>query len=243
MPGWKARIGILSPSVFETPSDWDLILPPGFTLVATGLNVRAHTPEEFDKAIDTLESTLSVFEAEEVDAILLGGITLGTQRGYKAEQEIVSSLSQHVSLPITTGMNANVEALKHLKARKVVIATAYKERINRAVQRYYEECGLEVLAIRGLDVAKPVGQVKLPEYASYRAGRKLFQENPEADAVLIQGRWRSVAYVEDLETDIARPVVSSVAASLWWVLQTLGMKLPIDGYGRLLRQGKSPVSP
>jgi hypothetical protein len=27
MSGWKARIGYLSPSVFETPSDWDLILP------------------------------------------------------------------------------------------------------------------------------------------------------------------------------------------------------------------------
>ncbi|MDP6561003.1 MAG: hypothetical protein QF619_12945, partial [Candidatus Binatia bacterium] len=78
MPGWKARIGILSPSVFESPSDWDLILPPGFTLVATGLNVRVHSTEEFDKAIAALESTLSVFAAEEVDAILLSGITLGT---------------------------------------------------------------------------------------------------------------------------------------------------------------------
>jgi maleate cis-trans isomerase len=43
MSGWKARIGYLSPSVFETPSEWDLILPKGFTLVASGLNVKAHT--------------------------------------------------------------------------------------------------------------------------------------------------------------------------------------------------------
>src|SRR5262249_52430043 len=34
MSGWKARIGYLSPSVFETPSDWDYILPNGFTIVA-----------------------------------------------------------------------------------------------------------------------------------------------------------------------------------------------------------------
>ena len=76
MPGWKARIGILSPSVFDVPSDWNLILPQDFTLVATGLNVQAHTPKEFDKAIGALESTLTVFIAEEVDAILIGGITL-----------------------------------------------------------------------------------------------------------------------------------------------------------------------
>jgi hypothetical protein len=49
MSGWKSRIGYLSPSVFETPSDWDLILPKGFTIVSSGLNVQSHTEAEFDK--------------------------------------------------------------------------------------------------------------------------------------------------------------------------------------------------
>lgn len=242
MPGWKARVGFISPSVFEMPSDWNLILPPGFTFVATGLNVRSHTPEEFEKAIQAIESALSVFVAEEVDAVLLGGITLGTQRGYKEEGEIVSSLSQRVGLPITTVLNANVEALKHLKAKRIVVATAYQERINQALQRYFEAAGLEVAGIRGLDVSKPVDQVKLPEYASYRVALSVFRKNPDADALLIHGRWPSVAYVESLERDTARPVVSSQAASLWWVLQTLGMKVPIEGYGRLLRQETSSDS-
>ena len=77
MSGWKARIGYLSPSVFETPSDWDYILPKGFTIVASGLNVQAHTTEEFNTAIEALEKGLGIFTAEECDAILLGGITLG----------------------------------------------------------------------------------------------------------------------------------------------------------------------
>ncbi len=123
MPNWEARIGFLSPSVFEIPSDWNLILPREFSVVATGLNVQDHTPEEFDKAIASLESTLSVFIAEEVDAIVVGGITLATQRGYRAEQEVMSKLSKHFGLPITTGMQASVQALHHLKARKIVIAT------------------------------------------------------------------------------------------------------------------------
>ncbi len=242
MPGWKARVGFISPSVFEMPSDWNLILPPGFTFVATGLNVRSHTPEEFKKANQAIESALSVFVAEEVDAVLLGGITLGTQRGYKEEGEIVSSLSQRVGLPITTVLNANVEALKHLKAKRIVIATAYQERINQALQRYFEAAGLEVAGIRGLGVSKPVDQVKLPEYASYRVALSVFRENPDVDALLIHGRWPSVAYVESLERDTGRPVVSSQAASLWWVLQTLGMKVSIEGYGRLLRQEASSDS-
>ena len=243
MSGWKARIGFISPSVFEMPSDWNLILPSDFTLVATGLNVRAHTPEEFERAIEAIESALSVFVAEEVDAVLLGGITLGTQRGYKEEGEIVSSLSQRVGLPISTVLNANVEALKYLKAKKIAIATAYQERINQALGRYFEDAGLEVAGIRGLGVSKPVEQVKLPESASYKAALELFRDYPNVDALLIHGRWRSVAYVESLERETTRPVVSSHAASLWWVLQTLDMKVPIEGYGRLLLQESSPGSP
>ncbi|HEY7318029.1 MAG TPA: hypothetical protein VIE89_10685 [Candidatus Binatia bacterium] len=235
MSGWKARIGYLSPSVFETPSDWDLILPKGFTIVASGLNVQAHTPEEFNKAIDALEQGLGIFTAEECDAILLGGITLGTQRGYAAEQEVVAELSKKLGVPISTGMNASVEALRHLRAKTIVIATAYMEKINRAVQRYYEDAGFHVAAIAGLEVKKPVDQVKLPDYASYKAAKSLFQQNLAVDAILIQGRWRSVACVEELERDSGRSVVSSTSACLWWVLQRLAMRIPIEGYGQLLR--------
>jgi len=235
MSGWKARIGYLSPSVFETPSDWDLILPQGFTVVSSGLNVQAHTTEEFNKAIDALGAGLGIFAAEECDAILMGGITLGTQRGYQAEQDVVAKLSQQVGLPVSTAMNATVEALKSLKVRSTVIATAYKESINQAVKKYYQDGGLEVLAIDGLEVSRPVDQVKLPEYASYKVARELFRQYPKADSLLIQGRWRSVAHVQELEDDTERPVVSSTAASLWWVLKALGMRIPINGYGQLLR--------
>src|SRR5258705_13976961 len=108
MSGWKARIGYLSPSVFETPSDWDLILPQGFTIVASGLNVQAHTEAEFNKAIDALGAGLGIFAAEECDAILMGGITLGTQRGYAAEEQVVAKLWRQDGLPVSSSSIATV---------------------------------------------------------------------------------------------------------------------------------------
>jgi len=234
MSGWKARIGYLSPSVFETPSDWDLILPDGFTIVSSGLNVQSHTEAEFNIAIAALGAGLGIFKAEECDAILMGGITLGTQRGYAAEQEVVAKLSQQVGLPVSTAMGATVEALKHLQVKSTVIATAYKDTINQAVKKYYDDGGVKVLAIKGLEVSKPVDQVKLPDYSSYKVARELFHQHPKVESLLLQGRWRTVAYVQELENDTGRPVVSSTAASLWWVMKTLGMKVPIQGYGQLL---------
>jgi maleate isomerase len=240
MPGWKARIGYLSPSVYTSPSDWDLILPEGFIMVASGLNVRAHTPEEFNKAVESLESALSVFLAEEVDLVILGGITLGTQLGFKAETQVLSSLKANLGLPINSALRINTTALEHLQAKNVAIATAYREAINERLKSYFQEAGLEVVGMKGLNVATPVEQDKLPDYASYRAALELGRNFPHADAVLIHGRWASVAYVEQLEQDIGRPVVASNAASLWWALETLGMNIPIEGYGSLLR-GESRI--
>ncbi|MEO6165633.1 MAG: hypothetical protein ABIP88_16000 [Candidatus Binatia bacterium] len=234
MSGWKARIGYLSPSVFETPSDWDLILPEGFTMVSSGLNVQSHTEAEFNKAIDALGAGLGIFKAEECDAILMGGITLGTQRGYAVEQEVVAKLSQQVGLPVSTAMSATVEALKHLNVKSTVIATAYKESINQVVKKYYEDGGIKVLAIKGLEVAKPVDQVKLPDYSSYKVARELWRQNLGAESLLLQGRWRTVAYVQELENDTQLPVVASTAASLWWVMRTLSIKAPVPGFVRLL---------
>jgi maleate cis-trans isomerase len=235
MSGWKARIGYLSPSVFETPSDWDLILPKGFTIVSSGLNVQSHTEAEFDKAIEALGVGLGIFAGEECDVVLMGGITLGTQRGYAAEQQVVAELSRQVGLPVSTAMSATLEAMKHLEIRSTVIATAYKETINQAVKKYYEDGGLEVLAIKGLEVSKPVEQVKLPDYASYKVARELYRQHSTTDSVLIQGRWRSVAYIQELEEDTQKPAVSSTAASLWWVMHVLGIKVPIPRFGKLLR--------
>jgi maleate isomerase len=128
-----------------------------------------------------------------------------------------------------------VQAMKHLEIGSTVIATTYKETTNQAVKKYYENGGVNVLAIKGLEVSKPVDQVKLPDYASYKVARELNRLHPVADSLLIQGRWRSVVYVQELEDDTEKPVISSTAASLWWVMHVLGIKVPIQDFGQLLR--------
>lgn len=233
MSAWKARIGYVSPSVFEFPSDWTLVLPPGFTLVATGLNVESHTSQQFDKAIDTLESALSVFQAEEVDVLFLAGITLATRRGYAGEKNVISTLSQRLGIPIASALSANAEALRHVGAKKIVIATAYKDEINDKVRRYFEEAGFQVCGIRGLNVSRPVDQVKLPAEASYDVASDVFRDHSDVDAILIHGRWSALANARRLEKKTDRPVVASAAAGLWWVVKTLALNVSVRDYGRL----------
>ena len=41
-------------------------------------------------------------------------------------------------------MSASIQAMKYLKIRSTVVATAYKESINQAVNKYYEDGELEL---------------------------------------------------------------------------------------------------
>lgn len=92
-----------------------------------------------------------------------------------------------------------------------------------------------MLAIRGLEVSKTVGHVKLPDYASYKVARELYRQHSKTDSLLIQERWRSVAYIQELEDDTQKPALSSTTASLRWVMHVLGIKVPIPGFRKLLR--------
>lgn len=103
--------GYLSPSVFETPSDWDLILPKRFT-VSSGLNVQCHNEAEFAKAIDALGRESRYLRCRTVRCRPHGGITLETQRGYAAAQQALAELSRQVGLPVSTAMSATAQAMK-----------------------------------------------------------------------------------------------------------------------------------
>ena len=92
-----------------------------------------------------------------------------------------------------------------------------------------------MLAIRGLEVSKTVGHVKLPDYASYKVARELYRQHSKTDSLLIQERWRSVAYIQELKDDTQKPALSRTTASLRWVMHVLGIKVPIPGFGKLLR--------
>ncbi len=65
---------------------------------------------------------------------------------------------------MSTAMSATVQAMKHLKIGSTVIATARKT-ISRS--RRTQDTGHQ-----GVRVSKPVGQVKLPDYASYKVARE-----------------------------------------------------------------------
>jgi hypothetical protein len=85
----KARIGYISPAAVRNPSDWNHILPPGVILVAVTLNVKAHTREEFEKALEKLEDAALTLKGEGAEVVVMSGTPLATLNGKRAESELL----------------------------------------------------------------------------------------------------------------------------------------------------------
>ena len=60
-------------------------------------------------------------------------------------------------------------------------------------------------------------------------------DSPEADCVLLAcSGIRTAAFMEPLEHDLGKPVVSAPAVSIWFAPHLAGVKAPVRGRGVLL---------
>ncbi len=59
----------------------------------------------------------------------------------------------------------------------------------------------------------------------------------KVDAIYFQGAVLDpIKVLEQIESELKATVIASNPAMLWYVLSKLGMKYPVNGYGRLLRE-------
>jgi arylmalonate decarboxylase len=136
--------------------------------------------------------------------------------------------------PATTQSNGLVDGLKHVKARRVAVATAYTDVVTERLKIFLTEHGFEVAATKGL------GYERVPEGAAtpeklHELGVAAYELAKGADALVMScGGLRTLDVIAPLETTIDVPVVSSTPHGLWHCARMLGVKKPIEGFGMVM---------
>ena len=75
---------------------------------------------------------------------------------------------------------------------------------------------------------------KMPDN-TYRFAKSM--DNPSADAIFIScTNYRTFDFIERLEQDCRKPVITSNQATFWAALRTIGCQEAIAGFGRLLQE-------
>lgn len=133
---------------------------------------------------------------------------------------------------VTTG-TALVEALRHLKARRLVLVTPYIQPVVDREAAFLRFHGFDVLASVGYGIDSNWDMAHEP--ASTWHDLTVRHRHEDADAyVLSCTAIHSADVIAAVEADVGRPVLTSNQALSWFAVRSAGVDIPVSGYGRLL---------
>jgi len=207
-----------------------------FTVVALGL--KTMTPAGYDSVIDKIVPAAVELKNRGVAAIDLLGTSLTFYRGAAFNEKLLNDIRKATGLKATSMSTAVVDGLKTVGAKRIAVATAYNEEVNRRLNVFLGESGFEVLAMKGLGIEAIGDAGKVTQDQLQKFSADVFKQAPKADALLVScGGLRTLEILAPLEKDTRVPVVSSLPHSLWAGMRLLGLSVKAPGYGRVLANG------
>ena len=229
------RIGLLVPSSNTTVEpEFYRALPPGVTLHTARLFLTEITPEAILKMVEDLEQQSRLLASADVDVIVMGATAPSFLKGAGYDREVIGRIEKAARKPATTTSTALLRALRFLGAQRVVLGSAYTDKVNAIAQGFLEANGIEVAAARGLGMVDNLAVGRLGPESACELAREAAQADADA-VVLACTNWRSMDVIERLERELGKPVVSTTQVSVWDALRLTGYRGEISGYGRLLR--------
>ena len=235
MFGWRKRIGYIGPTVMEVvPYEFYRFAPDGIGLVGVTCNIDDWSKEYFDQALAQVTTAAAYLGSRGVDFILHGGGPLVAARGKGYEEIIVRDIEAAGQVPASTGVRAAMEALSHVGARRIAIASPYPERHNVALSDYLTAHGFEIVRHEGADV--PFKELQSARPADiYKFAREVIGRAGKCDALYLPcPQWQAAQIVDALERDLGLPAIAYCHASFFVAFKALGIKDAIQGHGRLL---------
>lgn len=233
------RIGLLLPSSNSTQEpEIYKALPEGCTLHSTRLPLEKIEANSTLHLAEHVEEGARRLAHADVDIIVLMATAPSSRNGIGYDRELIQRISAASGKLATTAATAQVEALKELGARKIVIGGPWSTEVNKTIVRFAEQNGAEVLAddAMGIVANREVGL--LDAQTAFDMGKKL--SRPDADAVLLAcGNWKTFSIIDKLEREIGKPVLTTNQVSLWHICKLLNLG-PLQGLGVLLRDHLAP---
>lgn len=231
-----SRIGLLVPSSNTTVEpEFYRALPPGVTLHVARLFLTQIAPDAILSLVQDLETQSRGLASADVDVIVLGATAPSFLKGAGYDREMTGRIEKASGKPATTTSTALLRALRFLGAKRIVLGSAYTDKVNAIAQGFLEASGFQVVAARGLGMVDNLAVGRLGPESAYELARAAAAA-ADADAVVLAcTNWRTMDVLEKLERELGKPVVSTTQVSVWDALRLVGYRGEIAGYGRLLR--------
>jgi maleate cis-trans isomerase len=152
--------------------------------------------------------------------------------GWDGAHEQVDNLAKLLGLPVSSTSIAFVEAVRALGLRRVAVAASYPQDVATYFVEFLRRGGVEVAALgsHGIVTAAEVGTLDKDRVVEMvRSG-----DVDDAQAVLVPDTaMHSLAWLEDLEEAIGKPVLTANQVTVWEGIRIAGAATRLDGMGTL----------
>ena len=243
MYGSRGRIGVLVPPGNPT------VEPEMYRMAPAGVSMHfarfdpgddrsepggAEGLEERTRAMLTgLAAPARALAAVKPAVVVLAHTGVSYVNGFANEQVLIDRLAQLAGSPAVTAARSIQRALEHLGVRKLALGTPYPEAMSALGKAYWQAAGFEVVGYRRLEAVRNIYAES--EDRAYQLAREA--DAADAEAVLVSGTGLpTIGMLDRLERDLGKPAVTSMQASLWQALRLAGLREPVTGFGRLLRE-------
>lgn len=234
MYGWRRRIGLINAGPVDVQAyDFYQVAPEGVGLVAVSARLDGWNEEQFDQALAVIDGAAEELRARQVDFIAHAGVPLVVGKGHAFMHDLVGRLEAG-GVPASTAILSAMEALQHLEARRVVLATPYSNALTEQLADFLEIGGFDVTHRAATDT---------PFWEMFRMSRRdvydfvtsTVRAAPRAEAAYVPcPHWRVLEICRHLEADTGLPIVTTDGATFWHAFHRLGLKGVRAGFGRLL---------
>jgi maleate cis-trans isomerase len=187
--------------------------------------------ERNQSQIDHLDENLELMKLVKPSVVAMAHTANSYTLGKDGEAKLVDRLQKKFDLPFITAFGSVVTALRQIGVSNIAFGTPYSEQNTLRCKNLLEEYGFNIVSFGNLPGVKNIYD-ETPE----RAAQLMQQVDVSgADALFVSGvGMPTIDALENSEKILGKPIISSIAATMWNSLRIAGVSSPILGYGSLL---------
>lgn len=236
--GWRARIGIVVPSVNTVMEPWAArVVPDGVSVHFSRMFMAPDTTAETLCEMDRTEGKAALRQLSSIHphVIAYGCTASSIVQGVNYDAHLRGEIADDFSVSATTAAYAIVSAAEALGAKTVSVVSPYPAEVDEMEHRYFGEAGLNVVGGAFLGISDGFALAEPEPGALFELGMKGC--DPKAEALIISClNTRSHTVIAALEQALGKPVITSTQATLWHAMRLAGVNDAIAGYGCLLER-------
>lgn len=244
------RIGLIVPSsnttmeteIPEMLRRREQIRPQSFTFHSSRARLHTVTKEELERMVNDSDRCALELSDARVDAVAYACLValMSQPAGFhrQAEERLHRLTAENgAPAPVVSSAGALVEGVEALGATRVALVAPYMQPITALVVDYLTKSGLEVVDYVSLEVANNLEVGRLDPMKLVDIASRL--DISQADAVVLSAcvQMQSLPAIELAEQRLGRPVLSAGTATVFRLLQELGLEPVVPQAGHLLSGG------